>query len=267
MDLLCRLVLLWAALGARGVRAAEGPLTPAAGEAPTSPSNDGAARLDDAVRAYQLGQRDLARSAFAALAVEAAAPPGLRQEARVYLGELLFTEGDEEGARRFFEQVLLADPGYTLDPFTHPPDVCGYFDYVRAYLGPARPPPAEVPPPVPLRLPATPTSAFLPMGVYQFREGRSGAAMGLLGSQVAFVGANAALWVLLALDPTYTAGDAAEERRLKAMRAWTGVTAAGFYTSWVWGVRDATRHWRRVAGPRAMQAQQSGGSPPSPAAQ
>jgi tetratricopeptide (TPR) repeat protein len=265
MDLLCRLVLLWAALGARGAWAAEGPDTPAASG--PAPADAWATRLDDAVRAYQLGQRDDARSAFAALAVEPEAPAALRQEARVYLGELLYTEGDEDGARRFFEQVLLADPAYTLDPFTHPPDVCGYFDYVRAYLGPAKPPPVEPPPPVPVRLPATPPSAFLPLGVYQLREGRTGAGLGLLGSQLAFVGSNAALWVLLALDHSYTAGDAAEERRLKAMRAWTGVTAAGFYTSWVWGMSDATRHWRRVAGPRAMQAQQSAGPPPSPPAQ
>jgi class 3 adenylate cyclase len=86
-------------------------------------------RLDEAVRAYQVGQREEARRLLVDLVL--APPPGdptLLLEARIYLGELLYTEGDEEGARRFFEQVLQIDPLYIIDPFRHPPDITSFFD-------------------------------------------------------------------------------------------------------------------------------------------
>ena len=110
--------------------------------APASPSDD----LDAAVRAYQLGRREEARQRFAAIVLDPAPmDAAVRQEARIYLGELSFTDGDQEGARTLFAAVFNEDAAAQIDPFRHPPDVCLFFEYVRL----SRPPPPKpVPPPL-----------------------------------------------------------------------------------------------------------------------
>lgn len=101
---------------------------------PERPSYD--TLLQSAIRSYQLRQRDQAIQQLAALALDEDAPHYIRQEARIYLAEDRFFQDDREGADGFFEQVVRAEPGYQIDRFRHPPDVCAQFDLVRATVLP-----------------------------------------------------------------------------------------------------------------------------------
>lgn len=267
--LLCALLLASAALlnGASGTAAAQAPVEPApaapllppaepaaAPEAPEAPAPAPAApspedRLLDAVTDYQRGERERAQAKLVALVVDEGALPVLvRQEARVYLGELLFAQDQKQEAQVFFEQVLAADPTYRLDPFVHPPDVCAFFDYVRALS--ADEPPAPPPPPA-ARMPA---AVFSPLGTYHIRHGEKlrGYAyqVGILGT----ASASLLMGGVLLSDRRYLPGTAEEDQLRALKRAQIGVSAAtwGLY---LLSVSDASRHWRSLnlnAGPRGF---------------
>ncbi|MFM2246746.1 MAG: hypothetical protein RL071_2820, partial [Pseudomonadota bacterium] len=232
------------------------PLLPEAGPAaaPEAPSPAPAApspedRLLDAVTDYQRGERERAQAKLVALVVDEGTLPVLvRQEARVYLGELLFAQDQKQEAQVFFEQVLASDPAYRLDPFVHPPDVCAFFDYVRALS--ADEPPAP-PPPLPARMPA---AVFSPLGTYHIRNGEKlrGYAyqVGILGT----ASASLLMGGVLLSDRRYLPGTAEEDQLRALKRAQIGVSAAtwGLY---LLSVSDASRHWRSLnlnAGPRGF---------------
>ena len=68
---------------------------------------------------------------FLSLSMLPEVPNDIRQESIVYIAEILYIQGDKESANDFFEQLLMDDPKYQIDRFRHPPDVCGYFDFVN----------------------------------------------------------------------------------------------------------------------------------------
>ena len=143
----------------------------AAAVASDDEQGDHARTLKDALHLYQRGDAPMAQRALARFINDPSmADESLRQRARVYLGEVLYQQQNEEEARRIFEAVLTLDPNYTIDPFAHPPDVCGFFETVRAYIVPLGPTVAQAPPD-PL-----PSSAYVGFGVYHFQAGdpRSG---------------------------------------------------------------------------------------------
>jgi len=222
--------------------AADGPV-PAAAPTPRE-------RLDQAVRAYQLGDQAAARAGLAELVIDpTVTDESLRQQARVYLGELLYSQGDTEGARRFFEAVLDQDRAYRVDPFVHPPDVCSYFDYVRSVT--AAPPP----PPPPTLLPPAPFVAWAPFGVYHLREDRTGRAVTYMSLQSTLALANIVVFGSLLTDHTYLSiGGEGEQARLEALRLTSALTTAGFYGLWFTSTIDAHIHWRRVGAARSVAA-------------
>jgi hypothetical protein len=204
-------------------------------------------RLEDAIRAYQAGRAAEARIALAMLINEPAdIPADLRQDARVYLGEVLYVAGEEDAAFRTFEQVLVEDSTYRIDPFRHPPDVCGFFEVVRAStVGLAPPPPV----PAPAALPA---SAWVGFGVYQRGHGRPGRANAFLAGQ-ALLGAGSILaFGLLVADRRYLEDDPAELRQLQVLRAVQWASTAGFWGLHLWGALDARHDFRQAARQAAL---------------
>lgn len=241
---------------------AAGDEAPSASPAPEPPvlavTPTPEALLEEAVRRYQFGERDAAQGMFADLVLDEAAAIGVRQEARVYLGELLFVAGDKEAARRFFEQVLQQDPTYTVDAFLHPPDVVGFFQYVRAYhTAPPDREPGPSLPQAPTLVPPSPLSAMMGHGVYHFRHGKPGRGVLYLGLQGGFLAVDAALWAGLLTDRSFQEGDEVERTRLNRNRTLTGVMAAGYWSTWLAAAVDANLHWRRVEGPARARAASS----------
>lgn len=221
------------------------------------------AQLEEAVQRYQFGERDTAQGMFAALVLDDSAPGPVRQEARVYLGELLYVAGDKDEARRFFEQVLQQEPAYAIDAFLHPPEVVGFFQYVRAYH--TAPPDLEpVLPPAPRLVPPSPVSAMMGHGVYHLRYGKPGRGVLYLGLQGGFLAVDAVLWAGLLGDRSYKEGDEEERARLGRNRALTGVMAAGYWGTWLTSAVDANLHWRRVEGPARARAATTGALPLPP---
>ncbi|NOY25503.1 MAG: hypothetical protein GXP62_06475 [Oligoflexia bacterium] len=203
------------------------------------------ARLENASRSYHAGRRDLAISLLTALVRDDAWDPAMVQQARILMGEIFLVQGNEAAARDAFEQVLANAPETTLDPFEHPPDICAFFELVKA-SGSWRPTP--LPPPKPV-------SPWLPLGISQLRQGRPVAGTLIAISQGASCGLSAGLFAWLALNRRYGSQDVpgfdANGNRLwtvetlRSRRAAQIALTAGCYTSVSLGFADAWVSRRR----------------------
>jgi len=221
------------------------PETSTSSEVPSSEEVSPTAqeRLDAAWRNYQLGKRELARTELAELVTDAGIDDlAIRQQARIYLGELLYVQDDEEGARRFFEQVLQEDPNYTIDPFRHPPDVVGFFTYVRSYVVPITTP---VDPPGPIQYPRTPVSTWAPFGAYHLTHQAPRRGTLYLVGGLATAATSLILFGALEKDRTYAEGEDAEYLRLRRLKAAQYSATGSFYVLWSVSVYDANNHWLR----------------------
>ena len=209
-----------------------------------------AAKLDEAVRLYQTGSHDDAKQILSGLVNDPAlVDEGLRQRARVYLGEVLYLQGNKEEARRFFEAVLLQDPAYVIDPFAHPPDVCGFFETIRAYIRPV--PTVAAPPTVPEPIGRPPMSTYIGFGAYQFQSGRPGLGAAMASTQATLGAISLASFYGLTSNNTWQLDG--ERTSLEKRRALQWAATAGFYGAWAWSVIDAQRHWRRTQGGLAIR--------------
>jgi len=207
------------------------------------------ARLDQAVRYYQLGERDEARRILAALVVAPTLSADLRQDARVYLAEILLVDGDKEGARGFLKQVLREDPAYTIDLFRHTPEVAGEFDYVKALLAPVGPP-EEPPPPTDPVIITMPTSVWSPFGRYHFAHRRPVRGLIYFTGVTTTAVASGFMWGMVHGERRYfvddTVAQTLDELNLRQLR-WVQWSATGaFYAFWGASVIDAQIHWRKV---------------------
>jgi hypothetical protein len=204
------------------------------------------ARLDAAVSAYQSGQLDLARERLAALVMDnSVSDLRLRQEARVYLGEVFLGEGKDDDARRVWELVLAEDPDYRVDPFRHPPEVVARFEVVRAYtVRIDKLPPTAVLPPL-----RPPRSVWLGFGAYQLAQGETGKGVLLLTAEAGLGVASLAGFAALARDRTCIAGttdcDALYRTRNLQWAATTGMLVVH-----VTSVALAGRSWQGDAAAR-----------------
>ena len=88
--------------------------------------------LNEAVQFYQVGDRPQALQTLLSITTDPAYPQSIQQEARIYIAEILLVEGNIEGARSYFHEVLEINPSYNIDRFRHPPEVCLEFDYTNA---------------------------------------------------------------------------------------------------------------------------------------
>ena len=210
-------------------------------------------RLNAAVSAYQRGEGESAKLALARLVNDPTlSDEQLRQQARVYLGEVLYLHQNEEEARRVFEAVLTLDPSFTIDPFAHPPDVCGFFETVRAYI---------VTPETlaPVSNGPVPSSAFLGFGLYQFQQGDS-----RKGTRIAALQASAGAVSLISfaslMDDRHYRTDETSLSSLKLRRSVQWGATAAFYGVWAWSIADAHQHWRANIGIRPGSQQSDDGN-------
>jgi hypothetical protein len=192
------------------------------------------------VKAYQASRPEDAQALLAGLVNdESYDNVQIRQQARVYLGEVLYRGDDQEAARRIFERVLTEDPRYRIDPFRHPPDVCGFFETIRAYIQP--PPPQVVDPVRPL-----PSIGYVGFGLYQLKHGRKGFGVTMLTTQTLAGIVSAATFANLLDSRFYPTGGYDPTSALRTVQ-W-GSTSV-FWGAWAWGVLDAGSHWRSMATP------------------
>jgi hypothetical protein len=194
-----------------------------------------AERLEEAVLNYQTSRHGLAMQL---LAIDQTIVASVRQDARVYLGELLYIQGDTEGAKKLFEQVLTEDPDYQIDRFRHPPDVCGHFEYVRTYMVPTTTPVAPT-----MVLRPMPPAGYAPFAAYQFKYTTARRWPMLIG-QLGFGAASVTIFGILLADHSYLENDDETLQSLQRLRLAQVSTTAGFYGMWLWGSLDARRHWR-----------------------
>ncbi|MBC8454615.1 MAG: tetratricopeptide repeat protein [Deltaproteobacteria bacterium] len=239
---------------------AGGPIEPGppAGSGPTmvlAPSDETVGpedRLNEALSLYQRGKAPTAQAALTQFINDPSmVDEGLRQRARVYLGEVLYQQQNEEEARRVFEAVLMLDPNYAIDPFAHPPDVCGFFETVRSYIVPLGRMSALAPP-TPL-----PSSAYMGFGVYQFQAGNP-----RIGTKIAIAQATAGLVSLVTFaslleDRKYITGQGSLEA-LNLRRGLQWSSTAAFYGIWAWSITDSKRHWRANVGLRPPSSTEKG---------
>jgi len=221
--------LLWLALSS-AAGAAEGDDSP--GAAPLSDQD----QLEQAVAEYQSGRWDAAQVALTLLMSDATVSQPVQQEARVYLGEVLYFRGDDEGARKIFEQVLSIDPDFQVDPFRHPPEILAQFEIARSSVAPfPRPEPVQT----------KFSSTLLPFGMYHLRHDRPVMGTTLLVTQAGLAAVGTILWfgLLPVEERTYVVGTP-EEQSIKLRNALgpvCGWTAVGIYMV---GFLDAQHDWR-----------------------
>jgi hypothetical protein len=209
--------------------------------APHDPSHG--ERLSAAVHMYQRGEGPTAATMLAALINDTTlVDASTRRDAQVYLGEVHYSQGNKEEARRLFESVLTSAPLYTIDPFAHPPDVVGFFETIRTYLRPATPITPTLPPVALGPVPKTPPSAFIGFGIYQIQNGdkRMGTALAI-GQSICAIVSVASFGGLL---DNREWSSTTELTRLRTQKTVQWTSTAGFYSLWIWSAMDAKRHWR-----------------------
>jgi len=182
-------------------------------------------------------------------------PLSIAQEALVFLGDLRYLDGDQDGAREVFHEVLLADPAHVISPYHHTQDVRAFFALVREQVEDEiaqRPDPIPIPPPAP---PPLPLVGYAPFGIPQLSEGRATSGVVFGGLQIAFAATSISTYILIdrANGPADRPGGhpfnwTREEipQRVRALRygvQWP--SSALFYATWVASVIDANQYWNR----------------------
>ena len=198
-------------------------------------------QLNEGVGLYQSGKRADAMQRFLSLSMLPEVPNDIRQESIVYIAEILYIQGDKESAKRFFEELLMDDPNYQIDRFRHPPDVCGYFDFVKSYtkqLAPKEKSDEEVQ--------SFPVVGYFPIGTYFWLEKDSRLTKRFLhtGLQGGFLLASSILYASLLVNHEYLESDNQTKEILERRLAWQRVTTVAFYALWGINIIDAQRSWQ-----------------------
>ncbi|MFZ5479210.1 MAG: tetratricopeptide repeat protein [Myxococcota bacterium] len=209
---------------------------------------DARGRLAEAIQLYLAGDSAGARAGLTdLLAAGPTLPPDVRQEALAYLGDLYYTQEDASKARPIFESLLAEAPDFPMDPFKHPPEVCGYFEDLREARRAALRPPVLPPPPVKVPYPWL---ALAPGGVHWFADGKP-----LVGTIVLVTQAGTAAASIVTYgevqaqrkrhDPDFY-GD--EEARTEfAQLLWLNRAAgAAFWVAWATPAIVETTSWGRA---------------------
>jgi hypothetical protein len=226
-----------------------------------APSQTPEERLNAAVRTYQTGHLNAGRDAFSALVDETSyTDPNLRQQARIYLGEVLYLQGEQEAARSVFERVLTEDANYSIDPFRHPPDVCGFFETIRTYIRPATVTEARESTPQP----TLPVIGYLGFGLYQLRHGRTMMGSILLAGQTITSVLSVAMMASLYMDRTSSTNSVKDKVSVSQRRAIQWTSTGAFYGFWAMGIYDAGKHWRTTLTLHAPEQNKKGPKPPGP---
>lgn len=195
--------------------------------------------LNQAVQFYQMSDRTEAMQRFLSISMNESYPESVRQEARIYMAEILLIEGNADGARTFIEEILRANPAYDIDRFRHPPEICSFFDEIKEAL----PKPQEEDKQPELRL-NPPTLVFLPLGAHHFREKKWIKATVCSSAQLLLAGGSLGMRGYLQTNQNPKAPTEIEATLQAVLIGQYSVTTL-FYISWIGCSADAYLGWRR----------------------
>lgn len=193
--------------------------------------------LNEAVQFYQVGDRPQALQTLLSITTDPIYPQSIQQEARIYIAEILLVEGNIEGSRNYFHEVLEINPDYNIDRFRHPPEVCMEFDYTNAQWKQRQPPTTMIPTgPV--------LSRFAPFGIYQFQRKQTVKGLLYSGLQLGTAITSITLFSYLQQNPGYNQNDLDKKTHLETVLTIQRASAIGFYTLWLVSSIDAQRSWQ-----------------------
>ena len=206
-------------------------------QAETLSMQEALVELNEAVQFYQVGDRTQALQTLLSITTDSVYPQSIQQEARVYIAEILLIEGNIEGARSYFHEVLEINESYSIDRFRHPPEVCTEFDYASAQWKQRRP--------TSTMATTNPTlSRFIPFGVYQFQRQQTWRGVAYSGLQLGMALTSITLFNYLQQNPGYNQNDLDEKARLETLLTVQRASAVGFYSLWLMSSIDAQRSWQ-----------------------
>jgi tetratricopeptide (TPR) repeat protein len=208
-------------------------------EASSMSMQEALVELNEAVQLYQMGERTDALQGFLSISTDPSYPVSIQQESRIYMAEIMLLEGNIDGARRTFYEVLEINPNYNIDRFRHPPEICTEFDYTNAQWKQRQPVQSG-----PL-LPTAPTLIrFVPFGIYQLQQNQKWKGLVYSGLQVGTAITSLTLFGYLQQNPGYNQNDLDEKARLESILTIQRASAIGFYTLWLMSSIDAQRSWQ-----------------------
>lgn len=195
--------------------------------------------LNQAVQFYQMSDRSEAMQRFLSVAMNDSYPESVRQESRIYMAEILLMEGNTDGARTFIQDTLNSDFNYQIDRFRHPPEICSFFDEIKANMPQIEPIEED---PIEIRT-YPPAAVFLPLGIHQIRQKQYLKGVICSSSQVLFVGGS--IWMTNYINAQRVDATSEDEARIQnvAIGQW-GVSAL-FYITWAGCSFDAYRSWKK----------------------
>jgi tetratricopeptide (TPR) repeat protein len=167
-------------------------------------------------------------------------------EALTYLGEIYYVQGNQQQAEIAFRYLLERDPQTPISPFHHTIEVVNLFELVRTTVLAEQ----EDLPPV-----LAPVSTYLPLGIPQLAQGRTGAGLLYGGLQTALVVTSIVTFVqvdgLNGPEPRLRPRLPQQEREQRVAELRYGVqwpATFGFYMLWGISTIDAARWHQRHLG-------------------
>lgn len=173
--------------------------------------------------------------------------PEARREALTYLCEIRYRQNSLDVAEAVLRWLFARDPDATISPFHHPLEVVTFFRKVQSIVEYER----EREELVPVRDGPPPLWTYLPLGIPQARQDRTGAAVAFGSLQVAFAAASIGTWIHVnQLNRLQPQGDLTNEERRRRILVRTYAVnwplSAMFWGTWLLSTRDAQRYRRRV---------------------
>jgi hypothetical protein len=202
-------------------------------------TQDAIVELNAAVKQYQLGNRSEAVQLLLSISMNNDYPQGVRQEARIYIAEILFVEGNPNDARNMFIETLNTDPNYNIDRFRHPPEICELFDqvkqqYISSPIGISVPPQPK----------KFPLSGYSPFGIYHFQQQKLWKGLSYSSLQLATGVTSITLFAYLLQNPSYVQDNSTEKKRMENILQVQRISTILFYSLWATSVIDAQRDWQ-----------------------
>jgi hypothetical protein len=195
--------------------------------------------LNQAVQFYQMSDRSEAMQRFLSVAMNDSYPQSVRQESRIYMAEILLMEGNTDGARTFIQDTLNNDFNYQIDRFRHPPEICNFFDEIKAIM-PQIKPIEEAP--IEIRT-YPPASVFLPLGIHQIS--RKQYLKGIACSSSQIILGSGTIWMKSYIDVQRVDADSEDEARINNVILGQWGVSALFYITWAGCSFDAYLSWKK----------------------
>jgi hypothetical protein len=196
--------------------------------------------LNQAVQFYQMSDRTEAMQRFLSISMNDSYPESVKQEARIYMAEILLIEGNADGAKIFIQDTLDSNFEYQIDRFRHPPEICDFFDETKAIMPQIKPIKEN---PIEVRT-YLPTSIFLPLGVHQIR--RKQYLRGVVCSSSQVLLASGSIWMRSYIRSNQNPdAPSKDEARLNNMLIGQWSSSALFYLTWAGCTLDAYRTWKK----------------------